>query len=365
MKTSTVFRTILVTTAFLLAAISDTHSQTVKYGISASGNVITIGVKSTVNYTANYLTDAFITIRWLNNYGVTLGAVNSNIYFMVKSGPEYVQGIFKYQKFDFNGGSIAINWTANTEYPIMSIPVNQTGSGAGNFELVPIGDFPNGDPFIKIDSHDRTDYTTPFYNNITNDVPLPVELTSFTMSMDNLGATLNWKTATEKNNAGFEIERAAAGPQEKKEWVKVGYVEGSGTSNSPKEYSFKNKNVQTGTYAFRLKQIDRDGGFTYSKEIEAIVAPPREFTLSQNYPNPFNPSTTINYTLAEDSRVSVIVYDIVGRETATLVDGDASAGYYNLSFDARALASGVYLYRITAKHAQSVYTETKRLMLMK
>ncbi len=218
--------------------------------------------------------------------------------------------------------------------------------------------------YIQIDGLDAINTAAPSYSSVT-DVALPVELTSFTVKTDNLGVTLNWKTATETNNAGFDIERTAAGAQAKKEWQKIGYVEGSGTSNAPKEYSFKNNNVQTGNYAYRLKQIDRDGAFTYSQQVEAVVAAPREFTLSQNYPNPFNPTTTINFAIAEDSRVSVKVYDIVGREVATMVDGDVAAGYYNISFNAKDLASGVYMYRITAKHAQSVFVQTKRLVLMK
>jgi hypothetical protein len=366
MTNSTVIRTIVLTAAILLAVVSDAFSQSFKFGIGASGTNLTVSVKSDVAYTDNYLCDAIITIKWSSSYNITLGDVTSPTNSMDKLGPLQTgkPGI-NYQKFYFAyAGTKHINWPANTEILLMTVPVIQTGSGMGSFELADALFDPNGAPYIEINGDDRTDNSAPFYNSIT-DISLPVELTDFTVTMENLGATLSWKTATENNNAGFEIERTASGPQTKKEWTKVGYVAGSGTCNSPKEYSFKNKNVQVGTYSYRLKQIDRDGGFKYSQEVEAVVAPPREFALSQNYPNPFNPSTTINFALAEDSRVTVKVYDITGRETATLVDGDVPAGYYNLAFNARTLASGVYLYRITAKHGQSVFTQTKRLMLMK
>ena len=197
-------------------------------------------------------------------------------------------------------------------------------------------------------------------------MPLPVELSHLTASADDHGVLLAWKTATETNNAGFGIERSASALTDgARKWAQVGFVDGSGTSNAPKEYTFRNTNVLSGKYLFRLKQVDRDGKFQYSPEVEAVVAPPKQFSLSQNYPNPFNPATTIVYGIAEDSRVSMKVYDITGREVAALVDGNVTAGSYAVPFDARSLSSGVYFYRLTAAHGQSTYTETKRLMLLK
>jgi endo-1,4-beta-xylanase len=94
------------------------------------------------------------------------------------------------------------------------------------------------------------------------------------------------------------------------------------------------------------------------KEFEEI---PKEFKLSQNYPNPFNPPTVINYQLPRTSNANLKVYDMVGREVATLVNGNQNAGYYNITFDARNLPSRVYFYRINAEN----YSAVKKLVLMK
>jgi hypothetical protein len=365
MKTFTVAKMLLLMVALLLIFQNDTYSQTVQFGIFSSGTTLEVKIKSGTDYTsANFLTDIDFTIRWLTTYGVSLGNVTS-AYAVAKGGAETVSGPYTYQKFYYSGNSSAINLPAGVELTVMSIPINQTGSGMGTFELAPVGFITEFDPHIAIDGQRVLNSTAPFYASST-DVALPIELVDFKVAMDNLGATLSWKTATEKNNAGFDVERVAIGTDLlKKEWTKVGYVAGSGTSNAPKEYFFRNKSVQTGKYSYRLKQIDRDGGFAYSKELEAEIAAPKQFTMSQNYPNPFNPSTTINFALAENSRVTVKVYDIVGREVSTLTDGEMPAGYYNLPFDARGLSSGVYLYRIVAKYGSLAFTQTKRLMLMK
>ncbi|MGE5314781.1 MAG: T9SS type A sorting domain-containing protein, partial [Acidobacteriota bacterium] len=150
-----------------------------------------------------------------------------------------------------------------------------------------------------------------------------------------------------------------------KKWASVGYVEGGGTTNAPKQYVFKNKNVQTGTYVYRLKQIDRDGAFKYSQEVEAVIAAPKEFALSQNYPNPFNPSTNVNFTLAEKSRVQIKIYDLTGREVKTIMEEEKEPGYYTVGVDGHMLSSGVYLYRLTASHGGQVFTGVKRMMLVK
>jgi hypothetical protein len=201
------------------------------------------------------------------------------------------------------------------------------------------------------------------YTVSDNTTPLPVELTSFTTAVRKSTITLSWKTATETNNYGFEIERSAFGEAQ---WRKVAFVEGAGTTNAPKEYSLVDKNLSRGTYVYRLKQIDRDGKFEYSHSVEAIVtALPDVFGLSQNYPNPFNPSTTISFALPVYSTVTVIVYDMTGREVATVIDKDVAPGYYGVPFDGASLSSGVYFYRMTAIHGGLVFSEVKRFMLIK
>jgi hypothetical protein len=146
-------------------------------------------------------------------------------------------------------------------------------------------------------------------------------------------------------------------------WEKIGFVQGSGNSNSLKEYSFVDKTVLSGKYLYRLKQIDNDGGYKYSQEVEVKVeAIPTEFALEQNYPNPFNPSTVISYQLpVAAGHVSLKVYDVLGREVATLVNEQKAPGNYEVKFDGSKLASGVYIYRIEA----GKFSDAKKLLLIK
>jgi hypothetical protein len=186
-------------------------------------------------------------------------------------------------------------------------------------------------------------------NTLTNGVALPVELVSFTAEAARLGAELNWKTVSETNNTGFDVERMAAGSSKSSGvWTKIGSVAGAGTTSEPKEYTFTDKMLRGGSYSYRLKQIDRTGAFKYSPEAAVTIAVPKEFTLSQNYPNPFNPATNFDFTLPSTGRVTLKVYNTIGEEVASLFDGIAVAGeYQQATFDASKLASGIYFARLT------------------
>ncbi|MCK9408119.1 MAG: T9SS type A sorting domain-containing protein [Bacteroidetes bacterium] len=198
---------------------------------------------------------------------------------------------------------------------------------------------------------------------------LPVELVSFTVSSTLLNAELKWKTATEVNNYGFVVEKRTTpvspllqGGDVSGGWSKAGFVEGNGTINTPKNYSFFDKYLSTGKYSYRLKQIDRDGKFVYSQEVEVTISePPKEFVLMQNYPNPFNPSTVISYQIPANSHVSLKVYDALGREAALLVNEVKEAGSYSATFEASKFSSGMYFYTLTA----GSFTATKKQLLMK
>ncbi|MCW8817256.1 MAG: T9SS type A sorting domain-containing protein, partial [Ignavibacteriaceae bacterium] len=189
------------------------------------------------------------------------------------------------------------------------------------------------------------------------DLIIPVELTSFTASVNEGNVVLNWSTATETNNHLFEIERKA----ETSEYITIGYVEGAGTTTEPQNYSYTDNEVETGTYTYRLKQVDFDGTFTYSNEVEVDVTAPLSFNLDQNYPNPFNPTTNINYSIQEAGNIILAVYNTVGEKVAVLVNGYSEAGHFEVSFDASNLPSGVYLYKLQS--ANSV--QTKKMMLLK
>ncbi|PIQ08839.1 MAG: hypothetical protein COW71_09685 [Ignavibacteriales bacterium CG18_big_fil_WC_8_21_14_2_50_31_20] len=201
---------------------------------------------------------------------------------------------------------------------------------------------------------------------------LPVELTSFTANHTDVGTVLTWQTATEVNNYGFEIERSSVISIEGRNlnWEKIGFIEGHGNSNSPKDYSFlddKNLVGLDGELQYRLKQIDFDGNYEYSDVVEVKLNENiKAYKLEQNYPNPFNPTTTIKYSIpnnvkGETSNVKLIVYDILGSEVATLVNEKKSAGNYEVKFDASNLVSGVYLYKLQS----GSFVQTKKLLLMK
>ncbi len=194
--------------------------------------------------------------------------------------------------------------------------------------------------------------------------PLPVELTSFNGAAKGKAVELKWTTATEVNNYGFEVERKTIdnGKLKIDNWNKLGFVEGNGTTNAPKEYSFSDSKIGTGRYSYRLKQIDRDGKFEYSQEVEVMVgSAPQKFDLAQNYPNPFNPTATIGFTLQTSGMTTLKVYDVIGREVATLVNEVKEAGYYSVTFDASKLSSGIYF----AKLQSGDKVQLKKMLMIK
>ncbi|MBK7630611.1 MAG: T9SS type A sorting domain-containing protein [Ignavibacteriales bacterium] len=186
---------------------------------------------------------------------------------------------------------------------------------------------------------------------------VPVELTSFTANVSGNSVNLSWNTATELNNNGFEIQRKSANNQ----FVKVGYIAGFGTTTEPKAYSFTDSKIAVGNYSYRLKQIDYDGTYAYSDEVNVDVSGPAQYSLEQNYPNPFNPSTLIKYSVAQDGFVNVSIFNLLGEKVATLVNSNMKAGSYELNFNASQLSSGVYFYSIEAGNFKAV----KKMMLMK
>ncbi len=188
---------------------------------------------------------------------------------------------------------------------------------------------------------------------------LPVELASFISNVTGRDVILNWTTSSELNNAGFDVERRIVNTNE---WIKVGNVAGNGTVSTPQDYSFTDRGLEAGKYNYRLKQIDFNGNFEYyNLSSEVNVGIPTKFALSQNYPNPFNPSTKINFDVPSDGLVSLKIFDMSGKEVASLVNEVKTAGYYTLQFNAANLPSGVYLYTLSANN----FTSTKKMTLLK
>jgi hypothetical protein len=202
------------------------------------------------------------------------------------------------------------------------------------------------------------DGNTVYLNGSVYNGPLPVELSTFSAIISKNGVELKWRTETEVSNYGFEILRSS---DNQKNWENIGFVEGSGNSNSPKEYLYNDESAEAGKYSYQLKQIDTDGKFELSKVVEIELGSPVNFELSQNYPNPFNPSTTIKFSVNEVSFINLTVYNSLGEKVEQLVNEVNEPGVHTVEFRADGLASGIYFYRIQAEN----YTQTMKMILTK
>lgn len=194
--------------------------------------------------------------------------------------------------------------------------------------------------------------------NFSNPDAIPVELTAFSAAANGNSVKLNWKTSTETNNKGFSIERKGSNEVS---WISVGFVNGKGTTALVSDYSFTDKPAVQDKYSYRLKQVDFDGTSDYSGTVEVNMTAPQSFSLSQNFPNPFNPSTTIKYSVPFASKVSVKIFDMLGKEVASLVNDTKQAGNYEVIFNATSLSSGIYFYKMQA----GSFSDTKKLTLIK
>lgn len=188
--------------------------------------------------------------------------------------------------------------------------------------------------------------------------PLPVELSVFNATVKNNVVDLYWKTETEVNNYGFIIERRVNASN----WDSLAFIKGYGNSNSPKEYTYSDKNLIVGgsKFEYRLKQVDNDGSSEYSDVVEVEVVP-NKYDLAQNYPNPFNPSTTIQFSLPKQTELKLRVYNILGQLIKTIAEGVYETGYHKIIFNATGLPSGTYVYRIES----SEFVQVKKMILLK
>ncbi len=192
---------------------------------------------------------------------------------------------------------------------------------------------------------------------------MPVDLVSFSATVQKQIVKLNWATSSETNNNGFEILRT---PLNSEAWSSVGFVKGSGTKNTITNYSFSDCKLPSGKFRYRLKQIDNNGNFNYHNLASFVeIETPKKFELTQNYPNPFNPSTKIDYALPFDAKVKLVVYDMLGREILKPVNSEHKAGYYTIEINSPALSSGIYFYRLTADMNGNTQTLTKRMLMLK
>ena len=205
---------------------------------------------------------------------------------------------------------------------------------------------------------------------------IPVELNNFSANVSDRKVILFWQTASELNNQRFEIQRSLTPTPSLKEgafrnWNKIGFVNGKGTTTESSDYSFIDEPISSGLFSYRLKQIDFDGSYKYSDEVDVNFIFANDFRISQNYPNPFNPSTTIEYQIPQASFVTIKVYDMLGKEVITLVNEEKPAGIHEVNFYARGgsayggepkdLTSGLYLYKISA----GGFEQTRKMLLLK
>ncbi len=251
---------------------------------------------------------------------------------------------FGSQDMDFNPDDGKLYWTAYWSDGFFN--------EGGSFRVI---DVTNGTS-TEIGTFGQFETITGFSVNANCPV-LPVELNSFSASIDGNSIVLNWSTATETNNAGFDIERST----DNNTFYKIAFTPGFGTTTELKNYSFSDNQLKEGKYYYRLKQKDLDGSFKYSNTIEVVVTTPKEYTLKQNYPNPFNPTTRIVYSIPTQGFVNLTVYNTLGQEVATLVNNVVTAGQHTINFNATNLSSGIYFYRITAGN----YVDVKKMNLLK
>ena len=186
---------------------------------------------------------------------------------------------------------------------------------------------------------------------------VPVELASFTATTNGNEVLLNWSTATELNNLGFEIQRSIDG----KEFFTVGFVNGHGTTTEQQSYSYADKNLDNGNYYYRLKQVDYDGSYEYSDVIEVDYRASSSYLLEQCYPNPFNPTTSIGFGVQTKSNVKIIVLNAIGEEVAVVLNEEREPGFHQVEFNAANLPSGVYFYELKAGE----YSSVKKMVLLK
>jgi hypothetical protein len=191
---------------------------------------------------------------------------------------------------------------------------------------------------------------------------VPVELLSFAANTAGNTVNLTWATATETNNYGFEVERKTGNG----EFTKIAFVNGHGTTTSGNSYSFADAGLAVGTYSYRLKQVDFDGKYVYTDAVEVDVTSPADYSLQQNFPNPFNPTTSITFGLKVDSKVTLRLYDALGKEVKTLVSGDLAGGQHKVDVTTENLASGMYIYTLEAIGVDgSKFVSSKKMTLLK
>jgi hypothetical protein len=354
----------------LAYAVKSTSPSSIIYpiGKGAIYRPVTLALTQTTADSSVYIAEIFNSAPPINILPGTLNKVSAVAYYIISEksgGASFTAGsvIFNYTSYD------GVNDAPNLRIAKGSVTGTGTWTDLGGIGSgVPNGTITSANSFTDLNSN--TVFTLANHTGGSN--VLPVELSSFKAASNSRNIEIDWITATESNCSKFEIERALVRNGEGTlTWMLAGTVQASGTSTSIRNYSFTEKNMQSGKYQYRLKMIDYDGLNNYSGIVETEIALPKKFELSQNYPNPFNPSTKINYSLSSDSKVSLDVYNLKGERVSQLVNKEQSAGYYTIDFNSSLLnkniPSGIYFYRINAieKVTGNDFSVVKKMMLLK
>ena len=307
-------------------------------------------------------------VYFLNSYSTLTFSVTIN-----KSGDWYAWGRMFFDStkqlnsfyFQIDGGSKLT--FGNKDY------YNQWHwEGAGSNKL-PIGNLTQGEHTITIYGREPAETVLLDQILLTSDENLaasdelfenstPVELVSFSASLKvNNQIELHWVTSTELNNFGFYIERST----DKSKWENIGFIKGNGTTSNSNTYKFWDNNISPRIY-YRIKQVDNDGTYSLSSIVE-VENKVKEFNLSQNYPNPFNPSTHIQYSINKESKIHLVVCNLLGEQVRELNNNTQSPGNYIIEWNASNYASGAYLLVLTANptDGSQPFKQIKKMLLLK
>ncbi len=322
--------------------------------VDASGNVFVSGKSFDVNTYLDFATVKYNSLgiqQWAARYDGPL-SIDDEVTGMAldNQGNVYVTGVCVGETMDYDFFTFKYNTSGEEQWMA-------TYNGTGNMGDKPFGIAVDAAGYVYVAgySYGETsfDYATVKYGQTV----VPVELVSFSAVPSGSNVNLSWTTATETNNKGFLIERKSLDGR----CEDIGFVNGQGTTTSLHEYSYCDRNIGTGSYSYRLKQVDFNGTINFSRDVDVTVDAPSNFALAQNYPNPFNPSTTIEYTLPSDGFVTLDIYNALGQHVASLVKGSEKAGVHKVVFNAENLSSGMYYYRIETGSSAAV----RKMMLMK
>lgn len=291
-----------------------------------------------------------------------VGGNYSNSYWLISIGSGSLAGA----TYD-----ITINFGDNETYTITTPSSNTLlAKSNGTWEVFPAGSGAWQTQLNWANLLVRTNGLLGFSNFALTDAtaPLPVIISYFGAAVNERNAQLKWITEIEINNRGFSVQRRENIDGNYSDWKEIAFVNGKGNTNNQTTYKYTDVKMTTGKYRYRLKQIDYNGNFEYfnlENPAEVVIGVPSSVRVSQNYPNPSNPKSSIDYQLTFTGKVSLIVYDMIGREVQTLVNENKEPGYYTAQFDGTNLASGVYIYRLVAEGEGEKFVKSSKLVLVK